>query len=142
MNDREWSSTSMNKMGRSYSCKKFLKPMLQSNLDKLTMLPGMYTVWFILYDFNCFRSQVPKSDRSEIMVRVWTSIERQIGSDITNRSPGEPIFWFGLEILVHYQVKNWICFADFSRQCLKSPVFWRFWWFPLTRFISTFFLEP
>ena len=41
---------------------------------------------------------------SNFLVQFWSKsslgqyIERQIGSDITNRCPFEPIFWFGLEI--------------------------------------------
>ena len=57
MNDREWSSTSMNKMGRSYSCKNLKKLMLQSNLDKMTVLPNInHVIWVILRDFSFFRS--------------------------------------------------------------------------------------
>jgi len=57
MNDREWSSTSMNKMGRSYSCKNLKKLMLQSNLDKMTVLPNIHhVIWFICGPFSFFWS--------------------------------------------------------------------------------------
>ena len=47
----------MNKMGRSYSCKNLKKLMLQSNLDKMTVLPNIiHVIWVILRDFSFFRS--------------------------------------------------------------------------------------